>query len=186
MKIIKQLLVLSILLFLIACGNEGNNKEGIELNSKELTEKVEEIESEEVDWKDATGDIDFSEGGFEEIPWEDIHLSKAEFDDFLNEMTDSPFEVAEDDETEVELEVFNIDFDGEVIEYTITSVDEDDFMNEYSQAMYILMLDGFTRQLYLHSDYSNGEDQPTIIFYDEEGLVITENNDFIGVGVDEE
>lgn len=48
--------------------------------------------------------------------------------------------------------------------------------------MYVLMLDGFTRQFYLNSDYSNGEQHLTITFYDEEGSVITENNNFIEFG----
>lgn len=186
MKTFKKIIALSSLLFITACGNEGDVNEEVESESQELTEEVEEVEPEEVDWKDATGDIDFSEEDLDEIPWEDIHLSKAQFDDFLNEMADNPFEVEEDGEMEVELEVLNIDFDGETIEYTITSVDEDDFMIEFSRVMYIFMLDGFTRQFYLQSDYSNGEDQPTIIFYDEENSIITENNDFIEMDMDEE
>lgn len=186
MKKLKQLLVVSSLLLLTACGNGGEADEEIKADSQESTEKIEEVESEEADWTDATGEIDFSEDDFDEIPWDDIHLSKAQFDDFLSEMADTPFEVDEDNETEIELEVFDIDFDGKTIEYTITSVDEDDFMVEFSRAIYIYMVDGFTRQFYLQSDYSNGEKHPTIIFYDENGSVITENDDFIEMDVDEE
>lgn len=144
------------------------------------------MESEEVDWKDATGDIDFSEDDLDEIAWEDIHLSKAQFKDFLDEMAETPFEVDEDSEDEFELEVFDVNFDGEIIEYTITSVDEDDFMKEFSRVMYVYMLDGFTRQFYLQSDYSNGKNHPIVIFYDEDGSVITENDDFIEMDIDEE
>ena len=48
------------------------------------------------------------------------------------------------------------------------------------------MLDGFTGQFYLQSDYSHGENHPTIIFYDEDGSVITENDDFIEMDIDGE
>lgn len=191
MRKLSKILAFSSLLFLTACGNEGDVNKDVGSDSENSIANIEEqdaeeVKSEEVDWKDATGDIDFSGDNFDDIPWEDIHLSKAQFDDFLDEMEKSPIEVNEDDVSEVDLEVFNIDFDGKTIEYTVSSVDEDDFVTEFSRAMYIFMLDGFTRQYYLQSDYSNGEDQPNIIFYDEGGSIITENNDFIEMGIDEE
>ena len=76
------------------------------------------------------------------------------------------------------------DTNGE-IEFPISSIN-DNFMDEFYRGMYIFILDGFSRQFYLQSDYSNGEEQPVIIFYDEEGSVITENNDFIEIDLDEE
>lgn len=77
-----------------------------EVEPQEATEQTENVESGEVDWKDATGDIDFSEDDLDEIPWEDIHLSKAQFKDFLDEMAATPFEVDDDTEDDFELEVF--------------------------------------------------------------------------------
>lgn len=183
---LKKILIFSSIFFLASCGNGDNDNGEIEVDSQEPTEQSENVESEEVDWKDATGDIDFSEDDLDEIAWEDIHLSKAQFKDFLDEMAETPFEVDEDSEDEFELEVFDVNFDGEIIEYTITSVDEDDFMKEFSRVMYVYMLDGFTRQFYLQSDYSNGENHPIVIFYDEDGSVITENDDFIEMDIDEE
>jgi len=170
----------SLILLLIGCSREVENNSDENTSDSDRTEEIEEVEmEEEANWEDAVGDIDLAEDDFDEIEWDKIHLTKAQFDDFINEMRKNYIEVDEEDVNDIEIQVLNIEFDGKKIEYTITSSDEDNFINEFSQGMYILMLDGFTRQFYLHSDYSNGEQHPTIIFNDEDGSLITENNDFI-------
>src|SRR5699024_21357 len=145
-----------------------------------IIEEIEKVEMvEEAGWEDAVGVIDLADEVFDEIEWDKIHLTKAKFDDFLSEMRNNHMEVDEEDEYDIEIKVLGIEFVVKKIEYNVTNAYEDNFMTEFAQGMYILMLDGFTRQFYLHSDYSNGEQHPTIIFNDEDGSVITENNDFI-------
>lgn len=181
-KNLKSIFVTSLILLLMGCSREVENNNHTNTTNSDRAEKIEEVEMEEEErWEDAVGEIDLAEEGFDEIEWDKIHLTKAQFDDFLNEMRKNSMEVDEEDENDLEIQVLNIEFDGKTIEYTVTSAEEDNFMSEFAQGMYILMLDGFTRQFYLHSDYSNGEQHPTIIFNDEDGLVISENNDFIEI-----
>src|SRR5699024_8700780 len=173
-------LMASLILLAMGCSREVENNKDTNISNTDSTEEIEEVEmEEEANWEDAVEDIDLAEEDFDEIEWDKIHLTKAQFDDFLNEMRNNQMEVDEEDENDIEIQVLGIEFDGKTIEYTVTSAYEDNFMTEFAQGMYILMLDGFTRQFYLHSDYSNGEQHPTIIFNDEDGSVITENNDFI-------
>lgn len=194
MKKLKHIVLASSIFLLFGCSNvaekdkDTNTQEAekIEEFDKVETEKAEETEetketkgTKEENWEEAIGDITLTEDEFEDIDWDNIHLTKAQFDDFLNEMRQNQMEIDEEGEMDVEIKILGIEFNGDVIEYTITSTDETDFANEFARAMYILMLDGFTRQFYLNSDYSNGEQHPTIIFYDEAGSVITENNNFI-------
>lgn len=179
-KKLKSIFVASLILLLMGCSREVENNSDVNTLDSDSAEEIEEVEMEEEEnWEDAVGDIDLAEEDFDEIEWDKVHLTKAQFDDFLNEMRKNYMEVDEEDENDIEIQVLGIEFDGKTIEYIITSADEDNFMTEFAQGMYILMLDGFTRQFYLHSDYSNGEQHPTIIFNDEDGSVITENNDFI-------
>ena len=166
MKRLKQLLIVSSLLFLTACVVENDNEAEIESSVP-----TEDIESDEK-WEDAVSDIDFSQNDLEEIQWEEIRLSKAQFDDFLKEMLENPLELHENYKASDELEILAIDFDGEIIEYTITTVDLDDKDLMASQSMYIYMLDSFTRHFYLQSDYSEEGEQPIIIFYDEDRGVL--------------
>lgn len=137
------------------------------------------MEEKEANWEEGSSDIDLTEDDYDEIDWNKVHLTKAQFKDFLNEMRDNPMEVDEEDELDVKIEVLDLDFNGEDIEFTVTSVEEDNFAEEFAQTMYIYMLDGFSRQFYLNSDYSDGNQHPTITFYGEEGTLITENDDFI-------
>ena len=163
MKKLKKILVISSLLLLTACA----------VDNDEADEK----------WEDAVGVIDFSQNDLEEISWAEIHLSKAQFDDFLEEMRDNYLKVHEEYDADAKLDVLNVHFEGKMIEYTITSLEEDHPMVEVAQMMFIYMLDGFTRNFYLQSDYSQGEEHPIIIFYDENGTVIEENDDFIEIEV---
>ena len=55
---LKKILIFSSIFFLASCGIGDNDNGEIEVDSQEPTEQSENVESEEVDWKDATGDID--------------------------------------------------------------------------------------------------------------------------------
>src|SRR5690625_7613649 len=86
----------------------------------------------------------------------------------------------ESDEFEdFELEIKDIRFDEKTIEYTLSSIDEDNVGALFSQMMFVAIIDGYTRQFYLHSDYSIDNQQPKIIFVVEDGRFITDNDDFI-------
>ena len=188
MKKLKRIVLASSIFLLFGCSSEVEKDKNTNTQDADKVEEIDKLETEETEeieetgWEEAIGDISLTEDEFEDIDWDNIHLTKAQFDDFLNEMRKNQMEVDEEGEMAVEIKILGIEFNGDVIEYTITSTNETDFTNEFARAMYVLMLDGFTRQFYLNSDYSNGEQHPTIIFYDEEGSVITENNNFIEFG----
>lgn len=180
----KNILTVSILLLLAGCGKEEvNHPDEPAPNNYTQVEEIEENQEEE-SFEEATENIDL-EDGLEDINWEDVHLTKAQFDEFLNEMLNNSFEAdnlkeeESDDFEDFELEIKDIRFDEKTIEYTLSSIDEDNLGALFSQMMFVTIIDGYTRQFYLHSDYSIDNQQPTIIFVEEDGRFITENDDFI-------
>ncbi len=180
MKKITLLSILSsILLFGCAPNEEATEEKKIDDEVEETTPETEEIEEEE-SWEDAIEDVDFETENIEEIPWDEIDLTKSQFDDFLTEMEGNSFQSEDEgDEEEFEIDIESVDFDGKIIEFTIIDDGGDDLIAEFTRTMYIFTMDAFTRQFYLASDYSDGDTHPTIIFYDEIGEIITENDDFI-------
>lgn len=117
MEKIKKLLLVSLLLLLTACAVD---KYDAKVDSVDPFKNVEA----DVKWEDAVGTIDFSLNDLEEILREEIYLSKAQFDDFLEEIRDNSLKVHEEYDADDELEVLVVHFEGKTIEYTITSLDE--------------------------------------------------------------
>ncbi|SLC87749.1 Uncharacterised protein [Mycobacteroides abscessus subsp. abscessus] len=68
--------------------------------------------------------------------------------------------------------------DDNTIEIVINNTDASE-MSELTNGFFAIMMDTFSRQLYLNSDYSDGTNQPTIIIKDNAGTVISEETDFI-------
>lgn len=114
---------------------------------------------------------------FEEINWDDVHLTRGEFDASLYEFQENLNEDYEEDE-DVDIYIDAIDFSGDTIEVTLTNNDESEFA-EMTNGFIAAFIDSFYRQLYLRSDYSNGTDHPRIIVQTSEGDVITDREDFL-------
>ncbi|GAB2486205.1 hypothetical protein GCM10008929_08740 [Alkalibacterium psychrotolerans] len=114
---------------------------------------------------------------WENIDWENIRLTRAQFDAVLYEVQDNlNVQTGEDGEQDVYIE--NIDFDGETIEITLINNQLSEIA-DFATGMYAWVIDSFYRQLYLSSEYSNWEVQPRIIIIDQNGEVITDQMEFI-------
>lgn len=179
MKKIRFLTILSSAV-LFACGVEedATEEKPIDEELEQTIPETEEIEEESLE--EAVANIDFDTGDIEEIPWDEIELSKGQFDDFLMELPDDTFDFEGADE-KIEFEIQSLDFDGELIEFTLIDNGMEDVMAEFVRSFYIFMVDSYSRQFYLSSDYSDGDTQPKIIFYDKMGEIITENDEFIEI-----
>lgn len=182
----RSLLLLVFLISLSACSGDIPS----ETISPSATVETIADEETEVDrtlkWKTGIAEIELKTDDLESIVWEDLYLTKAQFDDFLNELLDHPFNLNElDPELDLEIEIKKIDFNGEEIDFTLEDFEEEDFIGEFGQGLSIYMIDSFSRQYFLHSDYRVEEKQPTIRFYDEKGNLLSENNQFIDLTIDE-
>lgn len=121
---------------------------------------------------------------FEEINWDDVHLTRSEFDESLTELQRSFNEDYEEDE-EMNVTINNVDFSGDTIEITLTNDDESEYADMTTNFL-AAFLDSFYRQLYLRSDYSDGNTHPRIIIQTSDGEVITDETDFIEYDIQEE
>lgn len=182
----RSLILLLLILSLSACRQE--------IQDEYLTKKVqleelveEELEPEdETNWDEGIAEVEFEADDLENLVWEDLHLTKDQFDDFLNELLDRPFNLKDlDDELDLEIEIKKIDFNGEEIDYTLRNMDDNTFLADFGQGLSIYTIDTFSRQYYLNSDYCKDAKQPLIRFYDEDGNLLSENSHFIDLTVDQ-
>lgn len=154
--------------------SEPNSSEEVETD----TETVEEEESDEEDIEELDEDIRATlDQDFEEINWDDVELSRAEFDAALTEFQYNLNQDYEEDE-EIDIYIDNIDFTGDTIEVTMTNNDDSEFA-EMTNGFFAAFIDSFYRQLYLRSGYSDGTTQPRIIVQTTDGDVITDQEDFL-------
>lgn len=133
---------------------------------------AEEVEPEE-SWKEALEGIDLDSDNPEEIPWDEINLTKKQFDEFLVYLTD------DSGATEEEITMSSVDFDGDTIHLVIENKEEDPEIAELSNAFFVMFMDSYLRQFYLVSDYSDGEIHPTIVIEDVNHGTVSELDDFI-------
>jgi len=114
---------------------------------------------------------------FEEINWDDVHLTRGEFGAVLYEFQENLNEEYEEEE-DMDIYIDAIDFSGETIQVTLTNNDDSEF-SEITNGFIAAFIDSFYRQLYLHSDYSDGTSHPRIIVQTSDGEVITDQEDFL-------
>lgn len=106
-------------------------------------------------------------GHYSDLDWSKIHVSKGEFLGYLEELKklyesedleDGPFKIEKYKVEENKIQVF------------ISNTDEE--MARLINLVFAKMFDELTRELYIHSDYWDGESQPLIIIEDlERGIV---------------
>lgn len=143
-------------------------------NEEEVeAEDTEDFEFEDLD-EQTQAELDQD---WENIDWENIRLTRAQFDAVLYDVQDNlNVETGEDGEETVYID--NIDFDGETIEITLINNQQSEIA-DFATGMYAWVIDSFYRQLYLSSEYSNWEVQPRIIITDQNGDVVTDATEFI-------
>lgn len=152
-------------------------------NATEVTEPVEDLETEVsveeepgLDALDQSALNELEKLGDEnqEINWDKVNLNKKQFKEFLKEFSDELSKASEDKLRLISAKMVN----DTTIEFVISNPDQS-VMSEVTNGFFAIILDTFTRQLYLNSDYSTGAKQPTIIVKDDLDTIISEADDFI-------
>lgn len=183
---IKKLVIVGLAsTLLMACGNdaeessepetEENDGEFDDLDDEDsLIERPEESEEDLESWEEIMGDADIDLESDEEIPWEDIHLSEEQFDEFLESLLT---DLESDSEWSISVEGY--EFDEESIHIMIANNEEEEVAAEFSNTFFAIVTDTFVRQFYLNSDYYDGESQPLITIEDVNHGVVSELDDFV-------
>lgn len=183
---IKKLVIVGVAsTLLMACGNdaeessepetEENDGEFDDLDDEDsLIERPEESEEDLESWEEIMGDADIDLESDEEIPWEDIHLSEEQFDEFLESLLT---DLESDSEWSISVEGY--EFDEESVHIMIANNEEEEMAAEFSNTFFAIVTDTFVRQFYLNSDYYDGESQPLITIEDVNHGVVSELDDFV-------
>lgn len=183
---IKKLVIVGLAsTLLMACGNdaeessepetEENDGEFDDLDDEDsLIERPEESEEDLESWEEIMGDADIDLESDEEIPWEDIHLSEEQFDEFLESLLT---DLESDSEWSISVEGY--EFDEESVHIMIANNEEEEVAAEFSNTFFAIVTDTFVRQFYLNSDYYDGESQPLITIEDVNHGVVSELDDFV-------
>jgi len=177
LKKAKLLAALSICgLVLGACSAEDNSKNDSSSTETPASEVV--IEEPGLDELDPAISEEISKMGTdEEVDWEKIHFNKRQFKEYIDSLDEQETTSSETGEESLTV-VSSSMVDDNTIEIIINNTDTSE-MSELTNGFFALMMDSFSRQLYLNSDYSDGSTQPKIIIKDEANNIISEAIDFI-------
>lgn len=178
-----KLLSLSILftLVLASCGDTSStaNNVGDTNNEIQTTEDsvttVEDSNLDEEEFEDY--DFEINMDNEDEIDWDSIHLTKGQFRKFLKD-----FVTENDSDEEDGLLIKGADLNGSTIHISIETIAETEEIASFTNSFFAVVADSFIRQIYLHSDYSNGKTQPKIIIEDVNLGIVSEQDDFIDFG----
>lgn len=174
MKQIKVFVFLSLFsVFLGACGTNETSTD----NSIVKKEQSESIISREdgLDKLDKSITDEFAKFDTdEEVDWKKINLNKRQFKEYIEAMEEQENQDNEDSPIIISSSMTD-DF---TIEMIISNSDKSE-VSELTNVFFTVIMDSFTRQLYLNSDFSDGTTQPTIIIKNDEGTIISKATDFI-------
>ncbi|MGP6138615.1 hypothetical protein [Jeotgalibaca sp. A127] len=164
-------------IILAACESPENNAQQEEktnlVSSSEIIE--EEPGLQELD-EVVTNEIS-KIGTDEEIDWEKINLNKRQFREFIESLSDMTTEEYDGEEQTIAI-ISSTMTDDDTIEFIINNPDKSE-MSALSNGLFALVMDSFSRQMYLSSDFSDGNTHPTIYIKDNVGNIISEASDFI-------
>lgn len=179
MKRAKLLAALGICgLILGACSTEDNSKN--DTSATEISENKASVEEPGLDELDLAVTEELSKMGTdEEVDWEKINFNKRQFKEYIDSLDEQETNSSENGENTLTV-VSSSMVDEDTIEIVINNTDTSE-MSELTNGFFALMMDSFSRQLYLNSDYFNGSTQPKIIIKDDAGNVISEATNFIEV-----
>lgn len=163
-------------IFLTACGNSETENTVVEneQSSAVVTQEpgLEQLDDQTIKELSKIGSAEDEE----EIDWDNVHLNKRQFKEFIEALADS---FSDENENEEGIDILSSTVSNDKkIEFTIKNADTSDF-NEFTSRFFAIFIDTFSRQLYLNSDYYDGSSQPTIIVKDDNDTVISESSDFI-------
>lgn len=189
MKKMKVLLFVSMSgLFLGACGTSDPSpndeiESAISASDDDTTEDIKEsVVTEEPSFQDLDDSIvqEIEKIGTEdEVDWDKINLNKRQFREYIESLSDFITDESENDEEALSI-VSSTMLDKKTIEIVINNPDKSE-MSSFTNGLFALFMDSFSRQLYLSSDFSDGSAHPTIYIKDEEGNIISEASNFIEI-----
>ncbi|MEW9502631.1 hypothetical protein [Jeotgalibacillus marinus] len=173
MKKITSLLVLALLLVLSACGAD-ESKEADDQNDQGTSETNQSSNNE--DDNESEEDLDLDEldmDNLTEEDWENLHLSKKQFDQLLDYFTEPDGE-----DGEVVFNTVEMTNDKEIV-MTVNNSDGESLENSIT-----VLMGEIVRQFYNRSDYYKNE-EPTIKIVDLSGFVISETDEPIDFDFEE-
>lgn len=174
MNNIKGLILLSSCAVILGACSTNETSPGNYTVKKEQSESI--IPKEDgLDKLDKTTADEFAKfNSDEEVDWKKINLNKRQFKEYVEAMEEQEDQDGEDSPIIISSSMK----DERTVEMIISHSDKSE-MSELTNGFFTIIMDSFTRQLYLNSDFSDGTTQPTIIIKDEEGTIISEATDFI-------
>lgn len=177
MNKVKTLVLLSLcVIFLGACGTEETStNDPTAKKGKSETIIPKEVGLDKLD-KSTTDEFAKFDSD-EEVDWEKINLNKRQFKEYVAAMEEQENQDSGDNE-DSPIIISSLMKDDRTIEMIISNSDKSE-MSELTNGFFTIIMDTFTRQLYLNSDFSDGTTQPTILIKDDEGTIISEATDFI-------
>ncbi|SFH94520.1 hypothetical protein [Pisciglobus halotolerans] len=184
MKRIKLLTFLGMGSFILGACSADNSTSKAADSSEPVSSETVSSEEPGLDQLDETTKNELSKSKDEEINWDHIHLTKRQYKEYIAKLADSYDEPSENGEETITITSSKM-IDDQTMEIMIHNTDTSDW-SELTDQFFVLFIDTFTRQLYLHSDYAKGEDQPKIIIKDDTEHVLSEATDFIEMEESEE
>lgn len=182
MNKIKLLAILGLCSFVLAaCNSEETNNNDSNTNKIVSSESIapEEPGLDELD--QSVADEIAKIGSEEAIDWEKINLNKRQFKEYIDSLDEQ-----ETENSEESISIISSSMpDNNKIEIIIKNPDTSG-MRELTNGFFSIMIDSFSRQLYLNSDYSDGSTHPTILIKDDTENIISEETDFIEMEETEE
>ncbi|WP_034552450.1 hypothetical protein [Carnobacterium funditum] len=169
-------LTIACIFILGACGTEetSNNDSYPEVvESESITPKEDGLDKLDQSTTDEFAKI----GSVEEIDWEKINLNKRQFKEYIESLDEREVGNNVDSEDSPKI-VSSLMTDDNTIELVISNSDKSE-MSEITNGFFTLIMDSFSRQLYLNSDFYDGTTHPTIIIKDDEDHIISDATDFI-------
>lgn len=163
---------------LAACGKSAESSaQASNDQNKETSSSIETVTEEAgIENLDAATEAELGKENIEDIDWEKVQLTKRQFREYIESLPDTYTDSADEEET---LSVVSANMiNDKTIEIVINNTDTSGFA-ELSNTFFAWILDSLNRQLYLHSDYSDGESHPTILIKDVKGTVISESDKFL-------
>ena len=172
-----KVLGVSLLCMFALVGCSSPSEEVSAGNASSATPEESVASSSEVEEEFEDYDFEINMDNEDEIDWDSIHLTKGQFRKFLKD-----FVTENDSDEEDGLLIKGADLNGSTIHISIETIAETEEIASFTNSFFAVVADSFIRQIYLHSDYSNGKTQPKIIIEDVNLGIVSEQDDFIDFG----
>ncbi|UJF16395.1 hypothetical protein LZ578_04560 [Jeotgalibaca sp. MA1X17-3] len=170
---IKQIFIMSLTgIILGACSGENATD-----SSDHVLDEPEQTSEASLDGLDAATKAELEKENPEDINWENVHLTKGQFKEYIERFHTSLNDSSTDEENTLIVHSIKMLTDTE-IEIIIENTDQSEFA-EFTNSFFGWTMDTIIRQMYIRSDFFDGVNQVTIRTQDQQGEIVSESNDFI-------